>query len=156
MKKANSLKYVWLVYLLILIVVGSAEGNASAMTGAWEPFKTKIELGSYAIGVYTDEIRSARDELIQTDKIIIMDQDPVVRNDESSPNGLKIHNVTIFFSQVMMDQAKVDIRQSTGIESEKLNAIKSVPPMFLNSSYRDAFESLGKIFEPQVNLSIEF
>ncbi len=55
-----------------------------------------------------------------------------------------------------MDQMKVDIRQLTGSESDKLNAIKSLPSMFLNSSYRDTFESLGKIFEPQVNLSIEF
>jgi len=51
---------------------------------------------------------------------------------------------------------KVDIRQQTGNESEKLNTIKSLPSVFLNSPYRDTFESLGKIFEPQVNLSIEF
>jgi hypothetical protein len=156
MKRVYSLKYAWLVYLFLLILVSSVEGNASAMIGAWEPFKTKIELGSYVVGVDADEIRSARDELIQTDKIIFMDQNPAVRKDDSSLNGLRIHNVTISFSRAMMDQMKVDIRQSTGNENEKLNAIKSLPSVFLNSSYRDAFESLGKIFEPQVNLSIEF
>ncbi len=156
MKNAYSLKFTWLVYLFLLIIVSPVEGNASALTGAWEPFKTKIELGSYVDGVNADEIRSARDELSQTDKIIFMDQNPAMRKDDSSPNGFRIHNVTISFSQAMMDQIKVDIRQSTENENEKLNAIKSVPSMFLNSSYRDAFQSLGKIFEPQVNLSIEF
>jgi hypothetical protein len=51
---------------------------------------------------------------------------------------------------------QVDIRQASGNSVDKLYAIKSLPSMFMNSPYRDTFESLGKIFEPQVNLSIEF
>ncbi len=155
--KIHNLKYAWLLYLFLFIAVRPVEGDTLAATGAWEPFKARVELESHVgRSIDTDEMLSVRDELTQTDKIIIMDQNPAWRKDESSPNGLRVHNVTISFSRVMMDQMKVDIRQSTGNENEKLNSLKAVPSMFLNSSYRDAFESLGKIFEPQVNLSIEF
>jgi hypothetical protein len=51
---------------------------------------------------------------------------------------------------------QVDVRQASGSGVDKLYEIKSLPSMFINSSYRDTFESLGKIFEPQVNLNIEF
>jgi hypothetical protein len=49
-----------------------------------------------------------------------------------------------------------DINQKSGDENEKLNAIKSLPSTFLTSPYRDSLEAIGKIFEPQLNLSIEF
>jgi len=31
-----------------------------------------------------------------------------------------------------------------------------LPTIFLHSPYQDTFESIGKIFEPEVNLGIEF
>ena len=156
MKKLYSSKYAWFMYLFLLIVVSAVEGNASGMIGAWEPFKTKAELGSHMVGVDADRIPSARDEFIQTDKIISMDRDTTERKDDSSLNVLRFHNVSISFSRTLLDQLQVDVRQSSGSGVDKLYAIKSLPSMFLNSSYRDTFESLGKIFEPQVNLSIEF
>ena len=56
MKKLYSLKYAWLIYLFLLIVVSAVEGNPSGMIGAWEPFKTKTELGLYVAGVDADRI----------------------------------------------------------------------------------------------------
>jgi hypothetical protein len=156
METASGVKYTWLIYLFLLILVGGADGNASGMIGAWEPFKAQKELETYVSGVNSDMIPSSRDELVQMDKIISIYGEPADRKEGISLNTLRFHNVTISFSRVLMDQMKVDIRQQTGNESEKLNTIKSLPSMFVNSPYRDTFESLGKIFEPQVNLSIEF
>jgi hypothetical protein len=156
MKRVYSSKYAWLMYLFLLIVASAVDGNASGMIGAWEPFKTKTELGSYVVGVDADRIPSARDEFIQTDKIISMDRDTAERKDDSSLNVVRFHNVRISFSRTLLDQLQVDGRQASGSGVDKLYAVKSLPSMFLNSSYRDTFESLGKIFEPQVNLSIEF
>ncbi|HEX7534714.1 MAG TPA: hypothetical protein VF343_05610 [Syntrophales bacterium] len=156
MKKIYSSNYAWLIYLFLLIAVSAVDGNASGMIAAWEPFKTNTELGSYLVGVDADRIPSARDEFIQTDKIIPMERDTAERKNDSSLNVLRFHNVSVSFSRTLLDQMQVDIRQSSGNEVDKLSAIKSLPSMFLNSSYRDNFESLGKIFEPQVNLSIEF
>ena len=159
MKKLYSLKYAWLIYLFLLIVLSAVEGVASGMNGTWEPFKTRTELGSYVVDVDNDRIPSARDEFIQDDKIISSidrDRDTAERKDDSSLNVLRFHNVSISFSRALIDQLQVDIRQSSGSGVDKLYAIKSLPSTFLNSSYRDTFQSLGKIFEPQVNLSIEF
>lgn len=156
MKRVNSSKYAWFMYMFLLILVSVVDGNASGMISAWEPFKTKTELGLHAAGVDADRILSSRDEFTQTDKIISMDRDTAERKDNSSLNVLRFHNVSISFSRTLIDQLQVDGRQASGSGSDKLYAVKSLPSMFLNSSYRDTFESLGKIFEPQVNLSIEF
>jgi len=144
------------MYMFLLILVSVVDSNASGMISAWEPFKTKTELGLHAAGVDADRILSSRDEFTQTDKIISMDSDTAERKDNSSLNVLRFHNVSISFSRTLIDQLQVDGRQASGSGSDKLYAVKSLPSMFLNSSYRDTFESLGKIFEPQVNLSIEF
>jgi len=156
MKRVNSSKYAWFMYMFLLILVSVVDSNASGMISAWEPFKTKTELGLHAAGVDADRILSSRDEFTQTDKIISMDSDTAERKDNSSLNVLRFHNVSISFSRTLIDQLQVDGRQASGSGSDKLYAVKSLPSMFLNSSYRDTFESLGKIFEPQVNLSIEF
>jgi len=145
-----------LIYLFILLVVTAAEGNAWGMNGTWEPFKTKTELGSYAVSVDADRIPPAWDEFIQDDKIVSIDRDTAERKDDSSLNVVRFHNVSISFSRALIDQMQVDIRQSSGSGDDKLYAIKSLPSTFMNSSYRDTFQTLGKIFEPQVNLSIEF
>jgi len=156
MKRVNSPEYAWFMYMFLLILVSVVDGNASGMISAWEPFKTKTELGLHAAGVDADRILSSRDEFTQTDKIISIDRDTAERKDDSSLNILRFHNVSISFSRTLIDQLQVDGRQASGSGSDKLYAVKSLPSMFLNSSYRDTFESLGKIFEPQVNLSIEF
>ena len=159
MKKAYNSRYAWLMYLFILLVVTAFEGNALGMNGTWEPFKAKTELGLHVAGVDADRVPSAWDELIQDDKIISSmdrDRDAAERKDNSSLNVVRFHNVSISFSRAVIDQMQVDIRQYSGSGYDKLYAIKSLPSTFLNSSYRDTFQSLGKIFEPQVNLSIEF
>ncbi|MGO9137155.1 MAG: hypothetical protein ACLP9S_00690 [Syntrophales bacterium] len=157
MKKICSSSYPWLICLFLLIAVSAVDGNASGMIAAWEPFKTNTELGSYLVGVDTDRIPSVRrDELIQPNENIPIQRDTAARKTDSSLNVLRFHNVSVSLSRALLDQMQVDIRQSSGSDVDKLTAIKSLPSMFLNSSYRDNFESLGKIFEPQVNLSIEF
>jgi hypothetical protein len=156
MKKAYSSKYVWLIYLFLLIAVSAVEGNASGMIVAWEPFKTNTGLGSYVVSVDADKIPSAQDDFIQTDKFIPIERDTAWRNNDGSLNVLRFRKVSVSFSRAFLDQLQVDIRQSSGNGVDRLSAIKSLPSMFVNSPYKDTFESLGKIFEPQVNLSIEF
>jgi len=151
-----SSKYACLMYMFLLIIVSVVDSNASGMISVWEPFKTKAELGLYAAGVDADRFLPSRDEFTQTDNIISMDRDTTERKDDSPLNVLRFHNFSISFSRTLIDQLQVDGREASGSGGDKLYAIKSLPSMFLNSSYRDTFESLGKIFEPQVNLSIEF
>jgi hypothetical protein len=142
--------------MVMLILVSVVDSNASGMISAWEPFKTRTELGSHAAGVEADRSLPSRDEFNETDKIILMDRDTTDRKNDSPLNVLRFHNFSISFTRTLIDQLQVDGRQESGSGNDKLSAIKSLPSVFLNSPYRDTFESLGKIFEPQVNLSIEF
>jgi hypothetical protein len=50
----------------------------------------------------------------------------------------------------------MDVRQQSDNANDKINAILSFPSMLLNNQYRDTVESIGKVFEPQLNLGIEF
>lgn len=156
MKRLYTSKYAWFICLLLLIAASAVEGHASGMTAAWEPFKTNTELGSYTAGIDADKMPSERDEFIQTDKIIPVEHDTAWRKNDGSLNILKFHKVSVSFSRTLLDQLQVDMHQASGNSVDKLSTIKSLPSMFVNSPYRDTFESLGKIFEPQVNLSIEF
>ncbi len=156
MKRVHGSNYAWFIYLFLLIAVSAVEGNASGMNADWEPFNTNTELGSYVVAVDTDRIPEAKNKFIQTDKIIPMERDTAERGNDGSLNVLRFRKVSVSFSRTLLDQLQVDIRQPSGSGVDKLYAIKSLPSMFVNSPYRDTFESLGKIFEPQVNLSIEF
>jgi hypothetical protein len=155
-KRGNSAKYTWFIFMFLLILVSVVDSNASGMISAWEPFKTRTELGSHAAGVEADRFLPSRDEFNETDKIILVDLDSADRKNDSPLNVLRFHNLSISFSRTLIDKLQVDGRQTSGSGNDKLYAIKTLPSVFLNSSYRDTFESLGKIFEPQVNLSIEF
>ena len=156
MKKTRWLRYTGVILLLLAIFTGGAEGDASGMVGSWEPFVAQKELGSLVPGaVDTNMISSPRDELMKMDRNSLVG-DAEDKKEEGHLNSGKSHRVTISFSHVMMEQMKVDIRQQTGSENDKLNTLKNLPSTFLNSSYKDTFESLGKVFEPQVNLGIQF
>jgi len=154
--KITKNRVTWLIFFLLAVFIGTANGNASGVIGTWEPFVAQKDLGSFVpTGIDTDMVSSSRDEFMDMDRASLY-TDTMDKKEESHVNGLKFRRVTISFSRVMMEQTKVDIRQQTGSEDDKLNTLKNLPSTFLNSSYKDTFESLGKVFEPQVNLGIAF
>ena len=155
MEKRRTMRFAWLIVFLLAIFTGGAEGNASGMVGTWEPFVVQKNLGSSVPNaVDTNMITSPHDEFMRMDRNPLVDD--AADKKEDHPDSSRFSRVSISFSRVMMEQMKVDIRQQTGSENDKLNTLKALPSTFLNSSYKDTFESLGKIFEPQVNLGIQF
>lgn len=70
MKTVYNSKYTWFIYLFLLIAVSAVDSNASGMNIAWEPFKANTGLGSHLIAIDANRIPEARDEFVQTDKII--------------------------------------------------------------------------------------
>jgi len=118
-----------------------------------EKFTVKTEFSS---PIEMDKTLSAEDEFSKPRKIITTDSLTEDRNYEGSWNILKYHNVKISISHTETDQKAHDISQIKSDDDTKLNAIKSLPNSFLSSQYRDTFQSIGKIFEPEVKLGIEF
>jgi hypothetical protein len=62
----------------------------------------------------------------------------------------------LYLSRTVLEKNNIEVRQPVIDNNDRLNAIKSLPSLFLDSHYQDTFESIGRIFEPQLNLGIEF
>ena len=154
-RKYNS-KYSWLTSILLLLFVSAANGHTAGIMTEWEPFKIKSELGLHAVGGGADIILFSREEMNKMGSAMNIERDTTVRKDDGSWNVIKFRNVRISFTNTMVEQIQIDVKKTSGDGSDKLNSIKSLPATLLSPTYRESIESIGKIFEPQVNLGIEF
>ena len=136
--------------------MNAINGHSAGFIAEWEPFKTKQELGLYAVDVSQDRIMFTKDNYLKMDNDIEHKLDIMDKKDDRSWNVLKFHRISISFSRAMKDQIQIDMNQKSKDGFDKVDAIKSLPSTFLNAPYEDTVESIGKIFEPQVNLRIEF
>ena len=118
-----------------------------------ERFEVKPELTS---GIGKNNTLISEDDFFKTGKTIAIDSDTNDKIHDGYWNILKYHNVKISISHAETEQKQRNISQLQGDDSTKLDAIKSLTTSFLTSQYRDTFQAIGKIFEPEVNLGIEF
>ncbi|HYA14001.1 MAG TPA: hypothetical protein VEF33_06645 [Syntrophales bacterium] len=159
MKRMLSPVFTLFIFCLLLTVIPSmiyAEPDGSSVDTQpvyAEKFTVKTDFAS------TGEMNKTlllKDEFTKTENLFTIDSDTSDKNHEGSWNILKYHNVKISLSHSETDQKQRGIQQIQGDDSTKVDAIKSLPNSFLNSQYRDTFQSIGKIFEPEVKLGIEF
>lgn len=156
LKRIYNLKYSWLMSILLLLFVSAANGHTAGIMTEWEPFKIKSELGLHAVGGRADTRLFSREEINKMGSAMNIERDTTVRKDDSSWNVIKFRNVRISFTHTMVEQIQRDVINTSGDGSDKLSAIKSLPATLLSPTHRESIESIGKIFEPQVNLGIEF
>jgi len=147
------------IFCLLLTVIPSmiyADSDGSSVDTQpvyAEKFKVKTDFASTS---EMDKRLLLKDEFTKTENLLTIDSDTVDKNHEGSWNILRFHNVKISLSHTETEQKQRGMQQIQGDDSTKLDAIKSLPNSFLSSQYRDTFQSLGKIFEPEVKLGIEF
>jgi len=156
-KRLDRLKTMFILGVAILLNAGMAEGQMTGVAYDWEPFQTRVDLGLRLPSnipernglIFPDEFSSIRDLAKEETSV----------SDVKSERNLDLYRyrrIRLYLSHVIIDRKDIDIRQPLSNVDDKINKIKSVPSMFFNSQYRDTFESMGRIFEPQVNLGIEF
>lgn len=156
MERLYKAKYLFILSIFIVILVSTVKGYAMGIMGEWELLKIKPELELYAVDSKSDTIVSSHNDLYKTDNAVPVESRI---NDNKSDNTwsiLKYRNVSISLSHLVVQQLQIDARKITAGGSDKLDSIKSIPSVFLTSSYRDTFESIGRMFEPRVDLRIEF
>jgi hypothetical protein len=147
------------IFSLFLIVIPSVIYAQSDGTTVEPPlvygekFTVKKE---FASGTETDKTLFSKDEFSKTGNILTIESDTMDKTHDGAWTILKFHNVKISISHTETEQKQRDVYQIQGDDSTKLNAIKSLPTSFLTSQYRDTFQSIGKIFEPEIKLGIEF
>jgi len=147
---------IFIVSMLLIAIpsISNAQsGSAEPQSVYGERFTVKTE---FASGAEMDKTLFSKDDFSKSGNIITIDSDTTDKKHEADWNILKFHNVKISISHTEADQKQRDIYQIQSDDNIKLNAIKSLPTSFLTSQYRDTFQSIGKIFEPEVKLGIEF
>ena len=147
---------IFIVSMLLIAIpsISNAQSDSTEPQSVYgERFTVKTEFES---GVEMDKTLFSKDEFYKSGNIITIDSDTADKKHEANWDILKFHNVKISISHTDTDQKQRDIYQIQGDDNTRLNAIKSLPTSFLTSQYRDTFQSIGKIFEPEVKLGIEF
>ncbi len=156
MGKVCKPKNILTIFVFLLIIMSGVRSQAEGTIHKWELFKTQPEFDLYAAGREADKISFAQDDYYKMINIVPAESNTANKKMDSSWDLLKFHNVSVSFSHLVIQQLQIDAAKTTGEEIDKSNTIKSLPTMFLTSSYKDAFGSIGKVFEPQLNLRIEF
>jgi len=156
MKSICKSKYILLIYALLLMLLSDVKSYAKGIITEWEPFKTKTELELRVASLPLERNVLPRDEFYKTDSAMPIETYSLDKKSSTTGDILKFHNVSISFSRMIIQQTQVGALKPLGEGSDKLNELKSLPSTFFTSPYRDTFESIGRIFEPQVNLRIEF
>jgi hypothetical protein len=156
MQRIYNSKSLWFISIFLFILMSTINGHSAGFIAEWEPFKTKRELSLSVVDVGPDKMLFLKDEYTKMGNGNAIERDAAERKDDSAWNVFKFRSVSISFSRTMIEQMQQDVNKKSGDGNDKLQAIKALPSSFLTSPYRDSFQSIGKIFEPQVNLSIEF
>lgn len=157
MKRIGGLKIMCFLSVLILLDVSIVAGQAGGMIFEWEPFQIRIDLALRAPSDMPGHNRIfSFDEFSSISERFAFETIESHENTDRNLNILKYRNVRLYLSHLIMDEKSTNLKQPYGNESDRLNAVKSFPSVLLNFQYRETFESIGRIFEPQLNLGIEF
>jgi len=159
MKRTLFREFKIFIFSLLLIVIPSiinAQSDKPPVESQLIYGGTFIVKQEFASGIETDKTLFSKDEFFKTGNITAIDSDTVDKTRDGSWTLLKFHNVKISISHTETEQKQPDMHQIQSDDSTKFNAIKSLQTSFLTSQYRDTFQSIGKIFEPEVKLGIEF
>lgn len=155
MNTCDGLKVTFFVILLMTMTL--LQEQAFGMAFDWKLFQTRSDLVLQVpsaipdrIGLLpTDDLSSIRDVFKEGGGA------PDFKSDEN-PAVVKYGKIKLYLTRLVIDQRNLDAHQPVDNGSGKFDDVKSLPSMFLNFQYRDTFESIGRIFEPQLNLGIEF
>lgn len=156
MARLRKRKYVFILCVAVLSLLSGVKLYAKGIIAEWEPFKAKTELELRVANLSSERSVPPREAVSERDTAIPIETYSEDKKSSSVGDFLKFHNVSISFSRMVIKNIHIDAQKPSGEGSDKLYEIKALPSTFFTSPYRDTFESIGRIFEPQVNLKIEF
>jgi hypothetical protein len=156
-KRLDRLKMMLMIGMAVLLNASLSEGQVAGTAFDWEPFQVRADLGlriPFSIPERYGLLSDVESSSIRTS----------IKGEAGSPNvksdrSLDIYRygrMRLYLSRTVLEKNNIEVRQPVIDNNDRLNAIKSLPSLFLDSHYQDTFESIGRIFEPQLNLGIEF
>ncbi|MBN1662703.1 MAG: hypothetical protein JW943_03790 [Deltaproteobacteria bacterium] len=123
----------------------------------WVPFKAKQDL---EFNFQKKEFDSKfMDHHFNLSEIMDLDENLPASADgkrDTGWSGINLWYFKLYLSTVSAPPQKGTAYRQNGDKPDKLEMMKSLPSIFQNTPSRTAFESLGKIIEPQIKLGISF
>ena len=157
MKRPCGLKIICFLMMLILLNTSDVGGQSVQRFFEWEPFKASIDLKLTAPSAILEYERLTLSNKASFQEEFFKEEMEVSNgNSERKRNIYYNQKISLYLSNLVMDQKNIDIQQTSANDSGALNTITSLSNMLLNSRYWDTFESIGKVFQLQLNLGIEF
>jgi len=157
MKSIHRSKYCLIAAVFLFVLMSGGKCYAKRIIAGWEPFTTKTELELRAVSMPSETNILPRDELYNTERVMRIEPYPSDTKNSDMQDILRYGNVSISLSRIVVQHSQIDAQTPRGEGSNnRLNEVKSLTSTFFTSPYKDTFESIGRIFEPQVNLRIEF
>lgn len=160
MKRFSRLKMGFAVVLLI-INFRAVRGHAANTDGYFRPFTVKAELAldflhvKSSVGPY-DRFQDVFLEK-NSDRPFVID-DYGGKKNGTPANSIDLPYFRLSFSRSLLDRRELQGKDALHPEREDSDVMrmKSLPSMLLNSSPRETFGAIGDIFQPQLNLEIDF
>lgn len=151
-----------LFFIVFFLFSTVGEGHSQGVVFEWETFQIRPDLAlnvpvaagpERKITFIPDGYSEISNILERNIDICPPDAD---RKSETKWNRFNFRHLTLTFSRYATGQFE---GRKTGLlddKQSKWDTIKSLPATFLHSPSQETFESLGRIFEPELKLGIEF
>jgi hypothetical protein len=156
-KRLDRLKMMLVIGMAVLFNADLSGGQTAGIVFDWEPFQVHSDLGLHFPSDIPEHYGPLSSVEIPSIRTSIKGETGSLN--EKSDRSLDIYRygrMRLYLSRVVLEKNNMELRQPVNDANNKLNTIKTLPTMFFNSQYRDTFESVGRVFEPQLNLGIEF
>jgi len=158
-KHVEQLKMITILGMTLLLNANIAESQIIGAAFDMRPFETRIDLGLNTSSINIPEANAPRWPAELDSKKELSDYKEIYEtnvNDEKKPDKDKYQRLHVYISHLALDNKYPDLQQKSNGSNETIHTLITIPSMLLNQQYRDTLESIGKIFEPQLNLGIEF
>ena len=156
--RLNHLTLIFFIFLFFTASTGHSQGNVFD----WEPFSIRSDLALNVPPAAGPErkITFMPDRQYETSDILERDAEIYVSDEDSKSetkwNRFNFRNLILTFSHFTTNPHEREITGPLSGKQSKWDTIKSLPMTFLNSPSQDTFESIGRIFEPEFKLGVEF
>ncbi|MFB3924984.1 MAG: hypothetical protein ACE14T_02935 [Syntrophales bacterium] len=145
----------WFI-VIFLLVFSIPKAHAYEKIFEWDEFRVKPPFYSTGIQNWDElkrELSDSSQEYVNSPDFCAASPQP----GETKPKGFNVHHFRFTFTRHTLSQENHSQVVQPEMNQNKLEMLKTLPSTLQNSSSaRERFEAVGKIFEPKVNLSIEF
>lgn len=149
-----------LLFIIFFFFLFGASGTAcEGVITAWEEFVVKRELEPHSllhtVGYRESAFLGQEESSAAGASYLLFDTHPE-RCEERAAQRVRTGRIQVSFSRIMRDGYRLDPADRSADSKSTLEEFKSMTNVLRSGTYRDTFEFFGNVFQPQINLSIEF